>query len=153
MKTLEILVGIPCSGKSTYAWIETNSKPLITSISRDGFRENFFKDYKVTKQNEEIVTKLFNMKLEQLLSSDFYNKIILDNTHCKEGYIDEIIRKYGTQHNITVKYFECSLIKAHWRNILRYFFDKKWIPFKVINQMYKNFNKINRNKYKKYESS
>lgn len=152
MKTIEILVGIPCSGKSTYAWIETNSKPLIASVSRDEIREKHWAKgtYIINKENEKIVTEIFNNKICYLLNSDFYIKIILDNTHCKEGYIDEIIQKYGKQYHIKIKFFECSLIKAYWRNIMRYFFDKKWIPFTIINNMNRNFNKINRKKYAKY---
>lgn len=154
MKVIEILVGIPCSGKSTYCWMEVNTKPLVISISRDEIRENGRsfpnQPYKITKENEDKVTRLFNQYLDDYLKVSNYTRIILDNTHCKEGYIDEVIKKYGTQYHIKITFFKCSLIKAYYRNIMRYFFDGKWIPFRVINQMYKNFNKINRKKYIKY---
>ncbi len=56
----------------------------------------------------------------------------------------------GADHNIQIKFFDVNLFKAQFRNIGRYLFTGKWIPIKIITQMYKNYNKINRKKYIKY---
>jgi len=152
-KNIEILVGIPCSGKSTYTSKKTEYDFVesVVCISRDEIRERIGgKNYIHTSTSELEVTKMFNFEFEYYLSSRLTHTIILDNTHCKEGYIDEIIKKYGSQNNIEIKFFDIPLWKAHIRNILRYFKNRKWIPFKVMNQMYKNYNKINRKKYTKY---
>ncbi len=160
MKTIRILVGIPCSGKSTYSRKEYLITGNTQVISRDWIRENdsFFgldNPYIYSKYNESKVTKIYDRILNQYIDVHSLNAeplftIILDNTHCKEKYIDEIITKYGNKCHIEIKFFEISLLKAHYRNIIRRFRTGKWIPIKVMNTMYKNFNKINRNKYKQY---
>lgn len=147
MKTIEILVGIPCSGKTTYS-----SNENCLKISRDAIRIMFFDSpYIYCKKNEDKVTELYNFKLEELLKMRF-DRIILDNTHCSEKYIDNIINKYSKDNRIIVKFFNISLLKTHIRNILRYFEQgkNKWIPIKVMNNMYKNYRKINKDKYKDY---
>jgi len=149
MNNITILCGIPCSGKSTYAEKRFDNEFNSFVVCRDTIRENYFKQpYIYSIENENDVTNKFSNLLKQYLSFDNTN-VILDNTHCKEKYIDEIINKYPNC-NIIIKFFEISLLKAHYRNIVRYFKTGKWIPFSVMNQMYKNYNKINKKKYTKY---
>ncbi len=149
MKTIVILVGIPCSGKSTWAQLNrADMKAYI--VSRDDIRENeyfFIQPFKICKSNEDKVTELFDNIAIQALNA--FDSIILDNTHCKESYIDNVIKKYSGE-NIVIKFFTIPLWKAHYRNIVRYILDGKYIPFKIINNMYKNYNKINKDKYKKW---
>jgi predicted kinase len=147
MKTIEILVGIPCSGKSTYCEKIYNDSYYI--VSRDKIRLDLFGNkYKQNKYDEGDVTKLHSLQVDLGLKN--HKIVILDNTHCKEKYIDEIINKYSKDCNIKIKFFDIPLWKAHYRNIIRYFKTGKWIPIKVMNQMYKNYNKINKQKYAKY---
>jgi len=149
IKIIEILVGIPCSGKSTYAM--DNIRWVNKRVSRDDIRESdvFNQPYKFSSRNEEEVTKIFNREFESYLLMEDIETIILDNTHCKESYIDKIISNNLTSI-IIVKFFDISLCKAHYRNIVRYFKTGKWIPINVMNSMYKNYNKINKKKYEKY---
>lgn len=155
MKIIEILSGIPNSGKSTYAKMLEG----VFIISRDDIRENYFsKPYKYTNDNEKYTTIVFNTLLNSCLNDDKTHLIILDNTFCKEKYIDEIICKYHEKFSsdsqekviVKIKFFETSLIKAHIRNVGRYIKTGKWIPIKIMNSMYKNYNNIDKNKYKKY---
>jgi predicted ABC-type ATPase len=155
-KIIEILVGIPCSGKSTYTknLYYNSQNHSIFYVSRDEIRKRIQEyNYKHTEQNEKKVTEQYNEWVRIYLSNSICEHLILDNTHCKEKYIDEIIQKYKDNYTIKVTYFECSLLKAYYRNITRYFDTGKWIPFGVIKQMNRNFKKINRSKYKKYENS
>lgn len=144
---ITILCGIPCSGKSFWA---NNSDSYLNGypVSRDDIRKAMYgKGYKQNKRDEKYITTRFNMEVGMLLSSGY--DVILDNTHCKEGYIDEIIAKYP-DYDIQIKFFDIPLWKAYLRNIIRYIEWGKWIPFKVIKNMKKNYNKINREKYGKY---
>lgn len=142
--TLIITSGIPCAGKSTWS-----SQMFYPIVSRDNIRESYFiKPYKYSNANEVLVSKWFFQKLDRLIFLDFKN-IILDNTFCKESYIDDIIKKYP-ECNIQIKYFDIPLWKAHYRNVIRYLKTGKRIPIKVMNDMYKNYNKINKSKYAKY---
>lgn len=147
-----ILCGIPCSGKSTYAKSRegyyTFDEIKMSIVSRDTIREKRFgKDYKQNFFDEESVSFMFDFQVKHYL--DIGNYVILDNCHTKEKYLDEIINKYRG-YQIEIKFFNCSLIKAYYRNINRWMFTGKFIPFKVIKNMYRNYNKINRNKYDKY---
>ena len=156
-KTIRILVGIPCAGKSTYSEsIKSSNKFYMKIISRDKIREEFYKKenfnnfgrYIFNYKDEDIITEKYNKELE---NSYYYDLLILDNTHCKEKYIDDVIYKYSETHNIEVKFFDINLYKAHYRNIIRKFKSNKWIPMKVINTMYRNYNKINKKKYEQYK--
>lgn len=124
-KEIIILSGIPCSGKST--WRNEKMKQPFTRC--------------ILYANSRMFNYVHNPNVRT---------IILDNTHCKEGYLDKIITDYSKNNTIKVMFFDVSLLKAHYRNIIRVLSTGKWIPFKVINIMYKNFNKIKREKYGKY---
>lgn len=150
MKILEILCSPPCGGKTTYTNKRKRNK-FVVSISRDEAREECFsKPYIYTKENERRVTSINDLKLKLYLNNDEVSDIIIDNTHCKEEYIDQLITQYGDTCIIRVKFFNISFVKAHYRNVKRYLQSGKWIPFKVINQMILNYNKINKKKYEKY---
>lgn len=139
-----ILVGGICAGKSTYA--ASTGYPVI---SRDHLRSVVFNQpYNFTKENEKVITMMFNQLVTENIAYG-YNCIILDNTHCKEKYIDELIEKYKN-YTIQVFFFDLPLWKAHFRNVIRWVNTGKWIPIKVVNSMHKNYKKINKEKYKQY---
>lgn len=154
MVIIEILSGIPCAGKTTYTENRKKCDLLgkIKSISRDEIRKDFFINYKFTSRNEDIVTEIFYHQLDMIIEdlSQFDFTIILDNTHCKEGFIDNIIRNYSGKGKIKIKFFEIPLYKAYCRNIIRYLRIGKFVPFKFIKIMKANFDKINRDKYQTY---
>lgn len=143
---ITILCGIPNSGKSTWAYLHSPAKDII--ISRDIIRElKFGKNYKQNWRDENIITKIFDDEVNDWLSQEY--NIIMDNCHTKEKYIDQIINKYP-EHSIFIKFFDCNLRKAYYRNIVRFIKEGKFIPFKVIKAMHKNMKNINREKYGKY---
>jgi len=137
-KTLIILVGIPCSSKSTWAlnqrYVDMNlglNPPEI--ISRDEIRLQLFgKNYKQNGQSEKRVTSTFNTLLHNRLISHTCTTVILDNTHCKESYISDLLYRYKDNCNVRIKFFDIPLWKAHWRNIKRWLATDKWIPAKLI---------------------
>ena len=75
------------------------------------------------------------------------NKISLDNRY--ENIIEDIQNKTIKKNlnkdfnwNIVVIRFDISLRKAKIRNIFRYLKTGKYIPNEVMNNMYKNYNKL-----------
>mgnify|MGYP006921286993 CR=1 FL=1 len=152
-KTIEILVGIPCSGKTTYTKEKCKCNSVL-SVSRDEIRENRrsfpIQPYIYTRENENRVTEIFNRDLLDYLRNKMIYHVILDNTHTKEGYIDAIIKEWGDECNIKIKFFDIPLYKAFYRNIIRNYKTGKFIPFSAIYNMYNNYNKINKKKYAKY---
>lgn len=140
-----ILVGIPCSGKSS--WAKEQGIPIL---SCDKIREDLYgKDYKFDHEKEFLVWEIFYEKI-RAADRDF----IVDNTNCKFIYINKIMEILkGIKHikfDVELKYFDCSLEKAYFRNIIRWLKTGKWIPMDIINNFYKNYKLINK---KSYESS
>ena len=150
MKTVIILSGIPCSGKSTLANQLTNSSNIL---SRDAIREELFgENYIHNKHDEEIVTNRFYDQLHYLLTNNKYLPVIIDNTNCKELYIYQLISYIDTidKFIIIIKKLDIPLWKALYRNIIRYFKTGKYIPYNVMKNMYKNYKSINWKKYEQY---
>lgn len=128
-----ILSGIPCSGKSSWA-----SKQGIPILSCDKIREELWgTPYKFNKKKEDMVWSLFYQRVIME-----YRDFIIDNTNCKQSYINKIKDHLRAEYEIEIKRFDCSLSKAYIRNVLRYLKCKKWIPFKVIKNMKKNYDKL-----------
>lgn len=140
-----VLSGIPNSGKST--WVRTQQEvDLYEVVSRDTIREIYFPaPYIYSKQNEEEVTRIFNSYLNRYVR--WGRNIILDNTFCKESYINSFIKSKPERYTLRVVFFDCPLWKAYIRNVLRWIKTGKFIPFKVIQQMKINYDKIDKKKY------
>lgn len=145
MKEIIILCGIPTSGKSTFALYQQKIQGHII-LSRDNIRDKFFgKNYVYSKQNEEEVTKIFNMWYNKYVKEG--RSIILDNCHTKEVYLDNWLKQVPEGYTMRIVFFDIPLWKAYYRNIVRWILTGKHIPVKVIKDMKKSYDKINRKKY------
>lgn len=145
MKEIIILCGIPTSGKSTFALYQQKIHKHII-LSRDNIRDKFFgKDYVHSRKNEEEITKIFNTWYNKYVKEE--KDLILDNCHTKEVYLDNWLRQCPKGYTMRIVFFDISLWKAYYRNIVRWILTGKWIPFKVLNDMKKNYDKINKSKY------
>lgn len=152
MPEIVILCGIPCSGKSSYAnkLYKEDWSSNWRLICRDNIRENslcFNQPYVFSNYNETIVTRV----VDDMYSSDIFFKrdIIIDNTHCKEAYLNAEIKRKPEGYTLRIIFFDCPLWKAYYRNVVRYIMTGKWIPFEVIRNMKKNYDKIDKKKYEK----
>lgn len=147
-KKLIIFSGIPCSGKTTYGkYLLTNKNTIL--VSRDILREKYFgPNYKFNKSKEKFITEKFDDIMDSCIENNLIQYVILDNTHCKEKYLDNLITIYGQVFDIHIIFFEVNLRKAYLRNIIRFVKTGKWIPFGIIKNMYYNYSNINKNKYK-----
>lgn len=134
-----ILSGIPCSGKSTYA----EFSPLhYNLLSCDKIRKELYgEDYKFDYRKEDLIWVLFYKRLYLLKSTG--HDIIIDNTNCRLSYINKILEvKCPIDYQYEIVKFDIPLWKAHYRNIVRYWKNGKYIPFNVINNMHKNYKKL-----------
>lgn len=131
-----ILSGAPLSAKSTWA-----EKQGMNILSCDKIRLEWSPGkYK------------FDPKIEKLVWDDFYRRVriystdklnfIIDNTNCKQSYINKIKENIIGDYEVEIVKFEVSLLKSYYRNIKRWIFTGKWIPFRVIKDMKKNYNKL-----------
>lgn len=126
-----ILIGMPTSGKST--WAKKQGLPII---SCDQIRKTNNYNFH-TQTTEKLVWEEFYMRLPL-----FTKSFIVDNTNCKLTYINKIKGCLGKDFEIEYIWFDISLWKAYYRNIVRYLVSGKWIPLKVLNSMFVNYNKL-----------
>jgi predicted kinase len=140
-----ILVGIPTSGKSTFAK-QLESEGWFV-LSRDSLREQIFgKNYKQNRKDEEFITEMYDRLLESAISEKM--SIVLDNTHCRDKYIRQAMNYFkGTKYHVFIKFFEIGFYHALYRNVIRYIKTGKWIPIHVIENMYNNYKKIDQDTY------
>jgi predicted kinase len=140
-----ILVGIPTSGKSTFAKSLEAEGWFV--LSRDALREQIFgKGYKQNHKDEEFITEMYERLLESAISENM--NIVLDNTHCRNRYIQQAMNYFkGTSYYVYIKFFDIGLYHALYRNVIRYIKTGKWIPIKVIQNMYNSYKNINQYHY------
>lgn len=129
-----ILSGIPNSGKSTWA---KKNKSQYNIISCDAIRNTNFGKYTFTKEKEAFVWHTFYDLIAKYTKNN--NDIIIDNTNLKVGYLMSIGDALPENYEVEVKPFHIKLWRAKLRNYIRYIRTGKWIPNKVMNNMYKNY--------------
>jgi predicted kinase len=130
---VKILIGIPGSGKSTYAkeFIKKNEGWVI--ISRDSFRYMLKNVGYCEPKIESLITDLMNVTVVKSLSRNL--NVILDNTHVKESYINEAIKL--VEHYADVEYmpFDVPLETCILRDKAR----EKTVGEDVIKRMHKDY--------------
>ena len=135
MKKLEILIliGIPGSGKSTWAkdFVRNNSDWI--RVNRDDFRDMLKTSQTCENKIEDMITGLVSDVISSSLSRKL--NVIVDNTNLKIKYINAIIEEFKYSANINYRVFDISKDKAIERDRNR---DKK-VGALVINKMYKDY--------------
>lgn len=134
---VEFLIGIPGSGKSTYAKAQVHPNPFhadVARINKDDIRETWKKlnEKAVLAKQEEMFCGYANQQ---------YKKIIVDNTHLNpihEARYRYLASQFG--YDFEVKWFDDSLDPdlCHKRNIAR----DKTVPWTVIETMYSEYFKM-----------
>lgn len=156
--TVIITVGIPTSGKSTWAknyqqmqYYPGDDFRSFRIVSRDNLRESIYgKDYKPSSDKEKYITQVFNKMIDDCIRAK--KPMILDNTHCKEAYLKEALKRFeGTDYSVKIKFFDLPLWRAFIRNHKRRWETGKFIPWSVIKAMKKNYDKINQKNYERYK--
>lgn len=112
-----ILIGIPASGKSTWAKEYVRKHENWVRVNRDMFRL-MLKDAQMCEPKiEDMITTLTHSTIETALMRK--QNVIIDNTNLKQKYLDEIIDKFKYSANIEYQLFDISLSKAIERDNAR----------------------------------
>ena len=133
MNKLLILVGIPASGKSTFAkqWVEESSKTRII-VNRDSIRRGLGVYWVPTR--EGLISDLEFKTVETAM--DWEYDICLDSTNLNSIYIQQWIKlAQKWEYEIEYKKFDISLEEALERDKNREF----PVGEKVINQFYNKY--------------
>lgn len=131
--TLNILIGPPCSGKSSY--VKRNMRLNTYRVNQDDIR-NMIKsgNYKFSNFAEKLINDI-NIQSVHILLNKGCN-VILDNTHCNTKTLDRVQKEFEDKADIKYFIFEVPLWKLKVRNILRYIKKRIWIPIHVIVNMH-----------------
>lgn len=137
---LLLMVGPTCSGKSTFAKKRASEGYYI--VSRDDERESLFGQYRQgTKEEEDVITHIVRGKVIMLLSLDM--NVVLDNTHLKETYINDVLRDYRDLADIHIHMMpQLPLNQLNERNALRSATTGKTIPPFVVDAQFKAYGKL-----------
>lgn len=138
MGKLKILIGTALSGKTTWAKEYLKSNNNTYYVSRDSEREIMFGEYRQgTQKEEDIITEIVNNKVWTYLK---IGDVILDNTHCKQEYLDTVVNEFKSSYDIEFIVMplleKTELIK---RNQERFFKTGKLIPERVLHFQSKDF--------------
>jgi len=131
-----ILVGIPASGKSTWAKEFISENENWVRVNRDDFRM-MLKDSQICDNKvESIINDLEFSAIENSL----YRKmnVIVDNTNLRPKYIKSFINKFKYRAEIDFKLFDISINKAIVRNSER---DNS-VNNEVIIKMYERYKNL-----------
>ena len=128
-----ILIGIPASGKSTWAkeFVQKNSNWI--RVSRDDFRLMLRNEQMCEPKVEDLITNLVNQSITKSLSKKL--NVIVDATNVREKYINEFIEKFKYSADIDYRVFDISLSKAIERDAAR----TAKVGKEVIEKMYENY--------------
>lgn len=139
MQKIEVLRGLPGSGKSTYAKnlvLEEN----FVRFNRDDYRLSKFNRVGVLdKEQEDLITKLIQKDVRIALDNGF--SVVLDNTTLRNAYIKEwdlLAQEYGIEFE--VKAFDGLSVEELQDRVERRFADGgHHVPVEVIQEMYTRY--------------
>lgn len=139
MSKLTILVGVSCSGKTTWTKEQLEILNGVYRVSRDEERISLFGEYRQgTKSEENVITNIVRDKAISLLRQGY--DVILDNTHLRWEYINACIRDYQEYADIEFKIFPAPtkevMIK---RNQVRFQETGVLIPENVMHKQLRAF--------------
>lgn len=140
-KNLWLLVGIPGSGKSTWALEQLNALPAEHGhwISRDMIRFGLVKEGEEYFSKEKEVFNLFVRAVQADIDSNFITDIYVDATHINEASREKLLRRLKNLENVNLNavVFDISLETCLERNAQRT--GRACVPETAIRNMYKNF--------------
>ena len=124
-----ILVGVPGSGKSTFARYFIRTEENWMRLCRDDFRSMHFTSKNLSHHEEYLVAEMIDSAIETLLLKRC--NVLLDATHCRKEYIDHYIKKFNHLADISFKVFDMDAATIAERCEKRYLNTGKLIPARV----------------------
>ncbi len=134
-----VLIGIPGSGKTTWGLEFLKKNSGWVKISRDDFRFMLRNEPTLDFKGETLVTEINKEVVRKSLLSGY--NVLLDNTHCKLKYINNIKESFGDLADINYRYFDIPVKTAIERDSCR----TKKVGEEVIKKMHENLTNMLQN--------
>ena len=99
-----ILVGVPGSGKSTFAKYFIRTEENWIRVCRDDIRMMQFSHANLSNYQEKMITEMLDTSITSLLRNK--TNVLIDATHCRVSYLEHYINKFNTKADIHFKVFE-----------------------------------------------
>lgn len=136
---IKILIGIPGSGKSTWAKLFIKTNKDWVRINRDDFRFMLKDEPLLDREGEKIVTQLVNNAIK--ISAKAGKNIIIDQTNCNLSLLNELIYFCRKFSEVEFKLFDIDLNVAIERDLKR----ERSVGQEVIKKMYNNLDNVKKN--------
>jgi predicted kinase len=130
-----ILVGCPCSGKSTFAEYYLKFNDAVR-FNRDEMRMMLQFTEHLDGDGEGFLTRLMERMIETALLKG--KNVLLDNTHTRKEYIMQIVTKFNHMADIEFKVLDVPLEELLRRNAER----PRKVPVKIIKEMYQSLQQL-----------
>jgi predicted kinase len=145
VRTILFLIGIPASGKSTFAKEHVRKDPTFKRVNKDELRfmlhDEDFKRF--DRKKEDFIVTVRDALIVQALDAGF--NVVVDDTNVAGKHLErvqEIVEKWSREHNepVTVeqKVFDTPLDECLRRNAERE--GRARVPDKVIKDMHRQLN-------------
>lgn len=136
-KTLYLMVGIPGSGKSTYAIKFMDNRKGWVYISRDEIRFSILGPEEEYFAKEDWVFRMFIHKINDAIDDDNIFNIIIDATHLNTASRMKVLNRINTNNcNVVPIIITTSLEDCIERNNLRS--GRARVPESVIRNMFRS---------------
>ena len=135
MKELVLMMGVPGSGKSTYA--RNILKYGDIYISRDEIRYSILTDEDDYFAKENEVIKTFIQYIDEaLIDTQYQGKVYADATHLSPKSRAQVLNQLKNKNKVSVIYLDVPLNVILVRNAQRE--GRALVPENVIRRMYKS---------------
>lgn len=142
-KQLIILIGAPCSGKSTWSKDYVNKNPNTLRFNRDEIRLMLKGKLKLEDTEEKVVTQMITEGIDNAFLEN--KSVIIDQTNCRLKYINGFINSSVNDPNIEIKFkiihqplevlFERNINRSRVTGLPK-------IPEEIIINMHNNLTKM-----------
>lgn len=135
MKELVLMMGVPGSGKSTYA--SNILKYGDIYVSRDEIRYSMLTDEDDYFAKENEVIKTFIQYIDEaLIDTQYQGKVYADATHLSPKSRAQVLNQLKNKNKVSVIYLDVPLNVVLARNAQRE--GRALVPENVIRRMYKS---------------
>lgn len=135
-KQMIVTVGVPASGKSTWAKNFVKENTSYVKIERDDFRYGM-KDISIgDKKFENFITELQYKAIHTALNNKY--NVIVSDTNCNLKYLKILLEEFKYKADVTLKFFDTSLEVCISRDSWR----ERSVGKDVIDRMWKGYQDV-----------